>query len=1425
MIDIRPVPASARLVRCLITLLFSVAYLSSVQYVTAQNAVNTVTKASSQAATAKTINNLPHSMRYLTPAQRKAAAARLVANRRAVPAIARRGKAPAARAFDGIVGVPAGNPALTRDQLYFGGQYPNYANSPLPNLNDSLNCKAPNFCGIRKFVDTLPGLAAPNDLGQMVTIAVADTVTFPGSDYYEISAVAYSEKMHSDLPPTSLRGFVQTSNGTDSKGKNTVAPSPVHYLGPLIVAQTNRPVRIKFTNNFPTGANGNLVIPSDKTLLGAGLGLAKGSAPYLENRATIHLHGGNTPWISDGTPHQWTVPAGDANTTYPRGDSTQFVPDMFFVNGQVVPQCSATVTTNCSGPLASTLPAGATNDPGPGSLTFYYTNQQSARLMFYHDHAYGITRLNVYDGFAAGYLLVDQVEADLTAGTNVSGANPGLLKVFPADIIPLVIQDKTWIPQNPASTTVYSVSVLLGGKGYVNPEVDFVGGCSVEPTAVANVIPSGPDAGQIGSITLTSAGSGCTSEPQVIISDGAPGPAIAPQAQFGSGAVAMAFVATLSQEDPTWDSNMWGSYGNLWYPHVYMPNQWPDNPDGSGMNPMGRWDYADWADPTFAARVRSELPCPTIDNPNMMCPGTPSILDPAPAADLKGDVHLGVGSTASMTPEAFMDTPLVNGTVYPTVTVDPKAYRLEILSAGNDRVLNLSFFVACGTNGYTPSAKAFPCPTPPEGSGIAAGTEVGMVPAEPGPGIPDNWPVDDRVGGVPDPAAAGPEFIQIGSEGGILPAPAFIEPSPVNYGPSPVFDSNTTVTGLNLMPAERASVIVDFSNYAGKTLILYNDAPAAYPDADDRYDYFTGDPDQSGIGGAPTTLAGFGPNTRTIMQIKVNAGTPVPYDSSKLAPALAAAFKVAQPVPVVPQAVYSAVYGKPMSDTYASWNENSLTFTPIGGTTPISLNYGFKSLDEQLEMDYGRQNATLGSSLPPLNSDPTAVSLGYVDPFTENLYDSAGVSGQPVGVAGDGSQIWAVYHVGVDSHPIHFHLYNVQIIDRQDYNGNIHPPAANELGWKDAVRMNPNEITFVAMRPMSQQLPFPVPDSARLFDPTRPAGPDPELSTVGPNNQTVSTQNTVIPMGWEYVWHCHILGHEEMDLMRTQVFQVPPQPPVSLVAKTAASGAVTLTFTDMALSETGFTVERADDAAFTQNVVDVKAPAQSGWNTSVTYADATAVNGKSYFYRVQSFKPDADYWNVAEGNAPLPNLVSAWSNTVNSAKPAFTISGTPLILTAGSGGTSTITLAPLAGFTGTVTLSAAVTSSPAGAKNLPSITLASGSVNIPGTSSVTTTMTVSTVSNTKAMLSHPKRPGTPWYATGGAALACLLLFGIPARRRKWQALLGMVVLLASLAGGMIACGSNGTIGNTGTTPGTYVVTVTGTAGATTASGTVTIVVD
>ena len=85
-------------------------------------------------------------------------------------------------------------------------------------------------------------------------------------------------------------------------------------------------------------------------------------------------------------------------------------------------------------------------------MTFFYTNAQSARLQFYHDHAMGITRLNVYAGEAAGYVITDAVEQDMINGTNVSGVNINCdtnnlncAKVLPDIGIPLVIQDRTWV--------------------------------------------------------------------------------------------------------------------------------------------------------------------------------------------------------------------------------------------------------------------------------------------------------------------------------------------------------------------------------------------------------------------------------------------------------------------------------------------------------------------------------------------------------------------------------------------------------------------------------------------------------------------------------------------------------------------------------------------------------------------------------------------------------------------------------------------------------------------------------------------------------------------------------------------------------------------------------------------------------------------
>ena len=90
---------------------------------------------------------------------------------------------------------------------------------------------------------------------------------------------------------------------------------------------------------------------------------------------------------------------------------------------------------------------------------------------------------------------------------------------------------------------------------------------------------------------------------------------------------------------------------------------------------------------------------------------------------------------------------------------------------------------------------------------------------------------------------------------------------------------NVDKHSLLLAPAERADVIVDFSQHAGQTLILYNDAPAAFPARVASYDYYTGGPDLYPVG-APKILPGYGPNTRTIMQIKVSGskdGKPTTY--------------------------------------------------------------------------------------------------------------------------------------------------------------------------------------------------------------------------------------------------------------------------------------------------------------------------------------------------------------------------------------------------------------------------------------------------------------------------------------------------------------------------------------------------------------------
>ena len=1094
--------------------------------------------------------------------------------------------------------------------------------------------------GIRKFVDTFANfciLGGPNDLGNCLSTAVPDTATYPNSDYYVIELGKYSQRFHSDLPFTQLEGYRQV-NTTDPNA------SKFSYLGPSIIATSGHPVRIKFINSLGTNGAGDLFIPVDTTIMGAGMG--PNGTDYSQNRATLHLHGGTTPWISDGTQHQWITPAGEV-TSYPQGVSVKEVPDM--------------AAAGC----------GSATD---GCQTFYYTNQQSARLMFYHDHAYGITRLNVYAGQAAGYLLRDSTEA----GMETAGVIPGL-----ADNIPLIIQDKTFVPDN------------------TQPFTNKVG----------------------------------------------------------------TFASQLDAQDPTWDTVKYGGFGQLWMPHVYMPNQ---NPwDVSGANMMGRWDYGPWFWPPFTGITNGEVPNPLYDcGPGGACtmPWEPPFMPGTP--------------NPSIVPEAFMDTPLVNGVAYPSLTVDPKAYRFRILNAANDRFWNLSLWTAD------------PAVTTPDGR---TNTEVKMVPFNSSQNLTSHFPLwwytqgnpftlDDRAGGVPDPSTRGPAMIQIGTEGGFLPAPAVILNQPVNYtyNRRDIVVLSVAEHALFLGPAERADVVVDFSQFAGKTLILYSDSPAPVPAGDPRNDYYTGDPDQTDTGGAPSTLPGYGPNTRTIMQIKVNGsgGTaPVDYVNpailSGLQAALPVAYAASQPKPIVPQDVYNAAFGATYpANNYVRIQDNNMAFfngalsgiqvinggtgfttpplvnitggggagatatasligapvtgftltnggssynsipivtvsaPPAGGTratatvtlnkkviasvvlinggsgylTPPTVtisggggsgatataaigvvNTGIKvaltnggsnytsaptvsfsggggsgalavaqglnmalqpkAIQELFDPDYGRMNALLGVEIANTTGvNQTTIPYTDVDPATE-IFKALPTSdaATPIGTGADGTQIWKITHNGVDTHAIHWHMFNVQIINRVGWDGAIRFPDANEIGWKDTVRMNPLEDVIVALRPITPTIPWDLPNSIRPLDVTSPIGSTLNFSNVDIAGHPAVVTNQLVNYGWEYVWHCHLLGHEENIMMRPIIFGVAPKTPLSLTAVysvVSKKKGVNLTWTDNSLNETSWTIQRATSVAGPWTLV-ANVPSATGptVGTVLTYRHTPVTTG-TYFYRV-----------------------------------------------------------------------------------------------------------------------------------------------------------------------------------------------------------------
>ena len=1039
--------------------------------------------------------------------------------------------------------------------------------------------------GMKKFQDALPVTcnpgadgtgcpALPQRLGvdagtgaaeKFIPLAVPEAKTYNGkpADEYVIGLVQYRTKFSSDLPATLVRGYVQLSTTAVPGQKTTLfnelqngdmqaitgytGVTAPQWLGPVISATKDRPVRIVFRNLLPKGADGDLFLPADSSMMGSGMGPMtmaaptdagtvldqvrnpectqepKGAGCFKDNRATLHLHGGTTPWISDGTPHQWITPAGEGSS-WPEGVSVQNVPDML---------------DNPADPASVTCKA-----KDDGCSTFYYTNQQSARLMFYHDHSWGITRLNVYAGEAAGYTITDNTEKALV--------NAGLLPTA-ADTLPLVVQDRTFVP----------------GPEQLKDTLDATG------------------------------------------------------------------KVTAYGQDPTWDESRWGTKGSFWYHHVYMPAQNPGDP--GGMSAYGRWMYGPWFWPPATGTTYGPIanpyydPACNLDDPSTWQYQTDPFCEPE---QIPGTPNVSAGM------EQFNDTPIVNGVAYPTVTLQPKTYRMRMLNAANDRFFNFQWYTAD--------------PDPANGNGQS---EVKLKATELAAAQTDPVVSPNPEGANND--AFGPDWVQIASEGGFLPAPAVIDgQQPTTFITDPTrFDvGNVDKHSLLLAPAERADVVVDFSKFAGKTLILYNDAPAAFPARVPQYDYYTGGPDL-GPAGAPTVLPGYGPNTRTVMQVKIAAETPAKaFNVTALANAFkhqadgSGVFESGQHPAIVGQAAYNSAYGTSfaassncnvktgnvqkcdgivrVNDT-GTFGFNTLAAPGTKMTMPLEPKAIHDEMNSSTFDDYGRMQANLGvEAQPPTPGAQNVTLYPYINPATELIDGTnlppADVAVTPITDAKDGTQIWRFTHNGVDTHPIHFHLYDVQVLNRVTWDNIVIPPDPNELGWKDTVRMSPLEDTIVALRPVVPQVPFEVPNAIRALNPMMPLGSQSGFNNIDPQgNPTGAIVNSLVNMGWEYVVHCHILSHEEMDMMRPESLALPPRTATwpatggAVVTGNGNNRHITLTWGDNSITETAFVVQRSTDGTTWVDVGTVTVPlTATNIHQSRMLTDSTSNPTTAYLYRV-----------------------------------------------------------------------------------------------------------------------------------------------------------------------------------------------------------------
>jgi spore coat protein A, manganese oxidase len=425
-------------------------------------------------------------------------------------------------------------------------------------------------------------------------------------------------------------------------------------------------------------------------------------------------------------------------------------------------------------------------------------------------------------------------------------------------------------------------------------------------------------------------------------------------------------------------------------------------------------------------------------------------------------------------PEFFGDVNVVNGKVWPRMSVEPMRYRFRILNGANSRFYHLMLSIT---------------------------------------GQPDS---KNSKGRQPKKPSDEPVFWVIGTDGGLLDRPV-----PTN--------------DLLIVPSSRFDVIIDFGAYPGYKIELTNDANAPYPDGD-----FLFNPDTIGkvmrfdVGTHRVVDASFNPAKRNAKLRGPGSGMPrgsFQVNSSKKSPS------------VLPKIV-RLVDGK-----------GNLA----KGVTPYKVR---QLVLVEVEGPGGPEEVLLN------NSKWSGRRFGVGEPIPGGKVNGAvNITELPVVGA---TEIWEIINLTEDAHPVHIHLGQFQLINRQlldeegyiakyasafdggefipgygpphDYailnedgalggnpalspylTGQVLPPEPYEFGWKDVWAMLPGQVTRIAVRIAPQNLAV------------KAVGPGDNFFAFDPAATLKTIDSFGYPGGPGYVWHCHILDHEDNEMMRPYI--------------------------------------------------------------------------------------------------------------------------------------------------------------------------------------------------------------------------------------------------------------------------------------------------